>query len=79
MRVNDTVTGDPVLTVPVLVSEEQLEMLHAKQVSLCYEVHGESDRWFNLVSDKCSSVNAHYSGLTERLNIINRCRVQTSL
>ena len=29
-------------------------------VSLCYEVHGEANQNFNLVSDVCVSVNAHY-------------------
>ena len=28
--------------------------------SLCYEVHGESNQFFNLISDGCTSVNAYY-------------------
>ena len=28
--------------------------------SLCYEVHGESNAYFNLISDRCTSVNAYY-------------------
>ena len=27
---------------------------------MCYEVHGLSDTFFNLISDTCVSVNAHY-------------------
>ena len=27
---------------------------------MCYEVHGQSDTFFNLISDYCVSVNAHY-------------------
>ncbi len=27
---------------------------------MCYEVHGQSDTFFNLISDNCVSVNAHY-------------------
>ena len=29
--------------------------------SLCYEVHGEADGVFNLVSDTCVTVNGHYA------------------
>ena len=29
--------------------------------TLCYEVHGEADKFFNLISDNCVSVNAHYA------------------
>ena len=28
--------------------------------SLCYEVHGEENAYFNLVSDGCTSVNGYY-------------------
>ena len=27
---------------------------------MCYEVHGQSDTFFNLISDNCVSVNAYY-------------------
>lgn len=74
---NDTISGDPVLTVPIFVSEEQLQNIPAEQLSLCYEVHGEGDKWFNLVSDECTSVNALYVGLSERLNIIDDITVKT--
>ena len=32
-------------------------------LNLCYEIHGEADATFNLVSDSCVSVNAHYRQL----------------
>ena len=37
---------------------------------LCYEVHGEADKYFNLISDTCTSVNALFSELPsdQRLN-----------
>lgn len=75
-NVNDTVSGDPVMTVPIFVSEEQLAIIGAERLSLCYEVHGESDKWFNLVSDQCASVNSHYVGVGERLNIIDDIAVR---
>ena len=76
--VNDTITGDPVLTVPILVPEDQLQQIDADQLSLCYEVHGDTDTWFNLVSDKCASVNAHYEGIAERLNVIDVIGIRTT-
>ena len=50
---NDTVTGDPLITVPISTTSDAS--------TLCYEVHGEADRFFNLISDNCVAVNAHYA------------------
>ena len=44
------------MTVPILTDEDV-----APGYSLCYEVHGEADYVFNLVSDTCVTVNAHYA------------------
>ena len=40
---------------------------------LCYEIHGDADEYFNLVSDECTSVNAHYmqAPAAPSLNIID--------
>ena len=57
--VNDTLTGDPLMTVPILTDPNVKE--GDPIISLCYEVHGEADKFFNLVSDSCVTVNAHYS------------------
>ena len=46
---NDTVTGDPLFTVPLLGGGE-----------LCYDIRGKPGIVLNLVSDKCTSVNADY-------------------
>ena len=51
--VNDTLTGDPLMTVPISIENDVI-------TSLCYEVHGEADKFFNLISDTCVSVNSHY-------------------
>ena len=53
-KVNDTLTGDPLMTVPIQTEGDSI-------IYLCYEVHGEDDKYFNLISDTCVSVNAHYS------------------
>ena len=64
------------MTVPILVAPEQLESIQADQLSLCYEIHGKADHWFNMVTDQCASVNARYAGITERLNIIDEIGVR---
>ena len=40
------------MTVPIYTTPEN---------TLCYEVHGETDQTFNLISDNCVAVNAHYT------------------
>ena len=60
---NDSVIGDPLFTVPVRTE-------NGERRTLCFEVHGESNRTFNLISDTCLNVNAHYSRVDD-LNIIS--------
>ena len=48
--------------------------------SLCYEVHGESNQFFNLISDECTSVNAYYekantSSPNINLNVVTKIGV----
>ena len=40
-------------------------------------MHGESNTWFNLVSDRRTSVNAQYVGLNSQLNIIDEIAIRT--
>ena len=47
------------MTVPVL--QNRSPQLGDVQTSLCYEVHGEADQFFSLISDRCTAVNAHYT------------------
>ncbi len=75
--VNDTVIGDPLFTVPILVSEEQLQALNVPKLSLCYEIHGQEGHWFNLVTDQCTSVNSQYYAFSPSLNVIDRIGVRT--
>lgn len=69
MEVNDTVIGDPLLTVPVNVLN--IEDVGYDKLSLCYEIHGVAGAIFNLVTDECLSVNAHYVNVTSDLNVID--------
>jgi len=58
-HVNDTVVGDPLLTVPIPNMREL--GIGIDSALLCFEIHGERDSYFNLVTDKCVSVNARYT------------------
>ena len=65
---NDTLTGDPLMTVPILTDPNV--QAGDDIASLCYEVHGEADAFFNLISDGCTSVNAYYQeAVTPSTNI----------
>ena len=64
---NDTVIADPLFTAPILGGGQ-----------LCYEIHGQPGRVFNLVSDKCTSVSADYEpmDIPENGNIIRAIGVK---
>ena len=57
---NDTIIADPQFTVT----------LPNDPASMCYEVHGEAGKHFNLISDTCTSVNAYFTAMpgSPRLN-----------
>lgn len=63
--------GDPLYAVPLFSEDE-------KEYSLCYEVFGRTNSTFNLVSDTCVSVNAHYGPMDNPQdgNIIDRIGVK---
>ena len=73
---NDTIVGDPLFTVPILVSEDQLQALNVSELFMCYEIHGLTDQWFNLVTDECTSVNARYGMFNQDLNVIDEIGVR---
>ena len=67
------------MTVPILVTDEQLASIGQgtdKSLSFCYEVHGINGTWFNMITDKCASINARYSSASQYLNIIDRIAVR---
>ena len=58
---NDTVVGDPVFTIPILhPNPGEFPEFGGSTVSLCFEFAGSGSDYYNLVSDKCTSVNARY-------------------
>ena len=68
------------MTVPVnLINNSAIPKLGENAIlNLCYELHGDPDVTFNLVSDGCVSVNAHYTQIrpTEFQNIIDAVYVR---
>ena len=56
---NDTLTGDPLLTVPIATPQDNGSSTN-NAPSLRYEVHGKANEYFNLISDECTTVNAYY-------------------
>ena len=61
---NDTIIGDPQFTVS----------LPDGSASMCYEIHGGEEKYFNLISDTCTSVNARFSAM-QAMPDVNRMRV----
>ena len=66
---NDTVIADPLFTAPVVGGGQ-----------FCYEIHGKPDTIFNLVSDRCTLVNAHYvaMNMAENGNIIGAVGIRSA-
>ena len=73
--VNDTLIGDPLLTVP-LPDDSLVAVPGVREASLCYEVHGRDNAWFNLLSDGCVSVNAHYFRFDNNFNFVDRIAIR---
>ena len=71
---NDTIVGDPLFTIPLNIPE--IQDLGIDSGTLCFEVHGEDDKNFNLLSDTCTSVNAHYTEVTDYLNVVDSIAVR---
>lgn len=79
---NDTITGDPLYSVPIYVPDIEEMNFEMDRISLCYEIHGDMNQWFNLVTDECTSVNAYYTNFTDnsdpdfQLNVISQVAVR---
>lgn len=74
-EVTDIVMGDPVFYVPIKLSEfSDLEGL----VGLCFQIHGENNSYYNLISTDCVSVNGLWTAVTKTLNVITEVGVTFS-
>ena len=62
-------------TVPLHIDENLVETHpELSRATLCYSIDGRANRYFNLVSDKCVSVNAYYipAQRADFFNVINK-------
>ena len=57
VQVNDTIIADPQFTLSLPVDGTK---------ALCYELHGSTGKYFNLISDSCLSVNAYFSPMDDQ-------------
>lgn len=73
--VEDRVSDDMVMTVPLDINPLQIGV-SANTLSLCYQVHGEEDKFYNLLSDDCVSVNAHVSQPYADRHIIDKIGIR---
>ncbi len=68
------------MTVPLYVQDKSvIPQLGAEDLlHLCFEIHGSPDVYFNLISDNCVSVNAHYQEIApgEQINIVDAIYVR---
>eukprot|EP00731_Ephydatia_muelleri_P017036 Em0010g134a len=71
---NDTVVGDPLFSVPIYIPLSHL--FGSIQPALCYEVHGQENVYFNLISDGGVSVNARYLKVNNYLNVIDQVGIR---
>ena len=70
----DVVVGDPVFYVPLLLSESSdLE----GPLGLCFQIHGEDNDIYNLLTTPCTSVNGLWTAVTNKLNVITEISVNT--
>ena len=46
------------------------------ETSLCFEIRGASSQYFNLLSDKCISVNVHYVAANRYINVIDSVTIR---
>ena len=72
--------GDPLMTVPLYVIDTSIIAFFPEDhiLNLCFELHGVPGRYFNLVTDSCISVNAHYEQPVVELgyNVIDEIAVK---
>lgn len=61
--------GDPLFEAPLLI------VGNSEKLSLCYEVHGHPDTYFNLISHECIFVNALYTQIHD-LNVISQIGIR---
>ena len=72
-HVTDVVSADPLFTVAI---RTQPDSPLGPTVSLCYQIHGDRNTSYNLLTTEYTSVNGLWSGITDSLNLLTRIGVQ---
>ena len=52
--------NDPLYEVPVIHTSQGM---NATATSLCFQVHGESEKYYSLISDECIQANVQYEAM----------------
>ena len=75
-RKNDTVRGDPRFSIPL--PSKYTNHTELESIQLCFEIHGQARKHYNLISDACTSVSAQYKqGENDpELNVISNIGVK---
>jgi len=62
VSLTDTIifVGDPLYEVPVTHTPEGMD---PTTTSLCYQIHGENNKYYNIISDRCVQVNVLYDAI----------------
>ena len=72
-EISDVLSGDPLFAVSVY---PQLDSPLGRLVSLCYQIHGDGNTYYNLLTTEYTSVNGLWSGITDSLNLLTKIGVQ---
>lgn len=74
--------GDPLYSVPMSLVQQAVPPAVGEGVPhLCFQIHGEPETHFNLLSDNCTSINALYSAVSSDdpvgFHVIRRIGIST--
>ena len=74
----DVVSADPLLTVAINSQSSSELDSHQQPLSLCYQVHGDGDTYYNLLTTPFTSANGLWSSVDDSgLHLLTEIGVQT--
>lgn len=68
----DVVVGDPVFFASLTLSESSVL---EEPLGLCFQIHGEEETNYNLLTTPCTSVTGRWTAVTSTLNVITSISV----
>ena len=75
----DTVFDYALFTVHMYVPDPKDRALLGSEYSLpklCYEMRGRAGKYYNLVTDECTAVSAHYINVSKYANVIDEISIR---